>query len=435
MTFVRTLLGLARLGAGAVRRALGPVVGVVSPLGWVVLLVAIASVVAAWWFGWAEFLYLGATLAAGLVVASFFLIGHASFRVQIELTPRRVTAGERAFGRLLVTNVGARRSSATRLELPVGRGAAEFSVPPLAPAGAAGAGGATGAGAPSEHEELFAVPTARRAVITAGPALSVRGDQLGLLRRRVRWADPVELFVHPVTALLAPSQSGLVRDLEGTVTSTLTNSDLEFHALRPYEPGDDQRYVHWRASARNGQLMVRQFQETRRSELVLAQLVDAAGYARAERSAEPGTPLDDAGTPEFELAVSVMASVGAQVLREKTRARVVTETRELRTATVSTLLDDSCRLEPTAGVTQSPREFIRDVLGRMAPPSVLMVVTGSQTPLSELRAIEAVVGSDTRLIGLRVVLGGEPRISQLSRFHLLTIGELGDLPKLLRRVA
>ena len=71
----------------------------------------------------------------------------------------------------------------------------------------------------------------------------------------------------------------------------------------------------------------------------------------------------------------------------------------------------------------------------MAPPSVLVVVTGSQTPLSELRAIEAVVGSDTRLIGLRVVLGGEPRISQLSRFHLLTIGELGDLPKLLRRVA
>ncbi|HEU0205612.1 MAG TPA: DUF58 domain-containing protein [Pseudolysinimonas sp.] len=427
MIFLRTFLGLGRLAAAAVRRLLGPVVGVVSLLGWIVLLAALASALVAGLFGWSEFLYLGLTLSAGLVVSAFFLIGHASFRVEIELSPRRVIAGERAFGRLLVTNTGARRSSATRLELPVGRGEADFSVPPLAPAGS-GAAGSAGA---CEHEELFAVPTARRAVITAGPALSVRGDQLGLLRRRVRWADPVELFVHPVTTLLAPSQSGLVRDLEGAVTSTLTNSDLEFHALRPYEPGDDQRSVHWRASARSGQLMVRQFQETRRSELVLAQLVDATGYAQHAM----GTDLDDAGTPEFELAVSVMASVGAQVLREKTRARVVTETLELRTATVTTLLDDSCRLEPMAGLRLSPREFIRDVLARTAPPSVLVVVTGSQTPIGELRAIEAVVGSDTRLIGLRVELGGEPRISQVSRVHLLTIGELGDLPRLLRRVS
>ena len=420
MTFLRTLLGLARLAGTGVRRALGPIVGVVSPLGWIVLLAAIASGLVTWLLGWSEFLYLGLTLAAGLVIAALFLIGRASFLVEIELTPRRVTAGERAFGRLLVTNTGARRSSATRLELPVGRGEAEFAVPPLA--------------AGAQHEELFAVPTARRAVITAGPAVSVRGDQLGLLRRRMRWADPVELFVHPVTTLLAPSQSGLVRDLEGTVTSTLTNSDLEFHALRPYEPGDDQRYVHWRASARSGQLMVRQFQETRRSELVLAQLVDASGYSRVLGAGAPGD-LGDAGNPEFELAVSVMASVGAQVVREKTRARVVTEMFELRTATVTTLLDDSCRLEPVVGLRETPREFIRGVLARMAPPSVLVVVAGSATSIAELRGIEAVVGSDTRLIGLRVELGGQPRISQVSRFRMLTIGELGDLPKLMRKVS
>jgi len=416
MNLLRTLLGLARLAVGRVRRVLGPIVSVVSPLGWIVLLVAVASGGAAWLLGWSEFLYLGLTLAAAVVIAVFFLIGRASFRVGIELTPRRVVAGERAFGRLLVTNSGARRSTATRLELPVGRGEAEFGIPPLDPG--------------AEHEELFAVPTARRAVITAGPAVSVRGDQLGLLRRRVRWADPVELFVHPLTTLLAPSQSGLVRDLEGAVTSTLTNNDLEFHALRPYEPGDDQRYVHWRASARSGQLMVRQFQETRRSELVLAQLLDASGYARGPAAVDSG----DAGNPEFELAVSVMASVGAQVLREKTRARVVTQSLELRTATVTTLLDDTSRLEPMTGVRQTPREFIREVLARMAPPSVLVVVAGSQTPIGDLRAIEAVVGSDTRLIGLRVALDAQPRISRVSRFSVLTISELGDLPKLLRRV-
>jgi len=419
MTALRTILGLLRLAARALGRALGPILSIVSPLGWIVLGGAIGSVAAAVLLGWSEFLYLGLTLAGGFVVAAAFLIGQASFRVGIELSPRRVVAGERAFGRLRVTNTGARRSSSTRLELPVGRGVAEFFVPPLAPSGSAAA---------AEHEELFAVPTARRAVIVAGPAVSVRGDQLGLLRRRVRWADPVELFVHPATTLLAPSQSGLVRDLEGTVTSTLTNNDLAFHALRPYEPGDDQRYVHWRTTARTGQLMVRQFQETRRSELVLTQLVAADGYRGADVDAAHG------GNPEFELAVSIMASLGVQVVREKTRIRVVTETRELRTATVTTLLDDSCRLEPVVGLRTTPREFVRETLARMAPPSVLVVVTGSATPIAELRAIEAVVGQDTRLIGLRAELGGQPRFSTVSRFRLLTIGELGELPKLLRRV-
>ncbi len=420
MTPLRTLLGLLRLAAGAVRRALGPVLSIVSPLGWIVLGCALGSVVVAVVLGWSEFLFLGLTLAGGLLAASAFLIGRARFRVEVELSPRRVVAGERAFGRLLVTNTGARRSSATRLDLPVGRGEAEFLIPPLAP---------SGAGAAAEHEELFAVPTARRAVIVAGPAVSVRGDELGLLRRRVRWADPVELFVHPTTTLLALSKSGLVRDLEGTVTSTLTDNDLAFHALRPYEPGDDQRYVHWRTTARTGQLMVRQFQETRRSELVLTQLVAAEGYGGAD-----GAGASRDGGEEFELAVSIMASLGAQVVRERTRIRVVTETRELRTATVTTLLDDSCRLDPVAGLRTTPREFIRETLARDTPPSVLVVVTGSATPIAELRAIEAVVGKETRLLGVRAELGGRPRIATVSRFRLLTVGELGDLPKLLRRV-
>ena len=414
LTVLRTILGLLRLVAGVVKRALGPIVSIVSPLGWIVLGCAIVSGVAAFVLGWSEFLYLGLTLAAGLLAAAVFLIGRASFRVGIELSPRRVIAGERAFGRLLVTNTGTRRSSATRLELPVGRGEAEFAIPPLAPE--------------AGHEELFAVPTAHRAVIVAGPAVSVRGDQLGLLRRRVRWADPVELFVHPRTTLLAPSQSGLVRDLEGTVTSTLTDNDLAFHALRPYEPGDDQRYVHWRTTARTGQLMVRQFQETRRSELVLVQLCAAAGYRSS------AVDHDDAGNLEFELGVSVMASLATQVIREKTRIRVVTEALELRTATVTTLLDDSCRLEPAVSLRATPREFVREALARTAPPSVLVVVAGSATSINDLRAIEAVVGKDTRLIGLRAELGGQPRIATVSRFHMLTIGELGDLPKLLRRV-
>jgi uncharacterized protein (DUF58 family) len=409
MSTIRTLLGLARLALGRVGAVVRPVVGIVTPLGWILAAFALAAGSAGVLLGWPEFRFLALTLAAGLLVAFVFLVGRARFLVGVELRPRRVVAGERAFGRLLVTNTSPRRSSPTRLELPVGRGVAEFAIPAL-PANA-------------EHEELFAVPTAKRAVIVAGPAVSVRGDALGLVRRAVRWSDPVELFVHPPTVRLRPSAAGLVRDLEGEVTAAITNNDLAFHALRPYEPGDDRRYVHWRTTARIGRLMVRQFNETRRSELVLLHAADASGYSAG------GTFTES----EFELGVSVLASIAAQVLRDGTRLRIASGAGELRTATVVTMLDDSARIEPLAtGVTL--RDFARAATRRMPPPSVLVVVVGSATPIAELRSVDALFGGDTRTIGLRVEAGADPRLAVISGLSIVTIGALSDLPQLMRKL-
>jgi hypothetical protein len=405
MSTLRTLLGLARLAAGRVVARLRPVVGIVTPLGWIVAVLALVAGLTGAMLGWPEFSYLGLTLAAALLVAFGFLAGRARFRVEVELRPRRVVAGERAFGRLVATNTGSRRSSPSRLELPVGRGLAEFGIPGL-PAGA-------------EHEELFAVPTAKRAVIVAGPARSVRGDALGLVRRTVRWSDPVELFVHPATVRLRPSAAGLVRDLEGEVTSAITNNDLAFHALRPYEPGDDRRYVHWRTTARTGRLMVRQFNETRRSQLVLLHHAEEAGYASEQ---------------EFELGVSVLASIAQQVLRDRTRLRVASSRGELRTATPITMLDDTSRIEPAAtGATV--RDFARDATKRMPSPSVLLVVVGSRTPIGDIRAVDTLFGSDTRTIALRIEAGGDARLAPVGGLTVGTIGALPDLPKLMGKLS
>ena len=416
MTILRALLGLARLAAGRVVAVCAPVVGVVSPLGWIVVLAAAASGAGALLLDWAELGYPALTLAAGLLVAALFLIGRASYRVTIELSPRRVVAGERAFGRLLVENAGPRRASAGRLELPVGRGRAEFDIPPLAAAAPAGPGPG------ARHEELFAVPTAHRGVIAAGPAVAVRGDQLGLLRRRVRWAEPVELFVHPRTALLAPSAAGLVADLEGRTTPTLTSNDLAFHALRPYEPGDDRRHIHWRTTARTGAIMVRQFEETRRSDLVLLHHGERGAYADPE-SASPDA--------EFELGVSIAASIAVQTVRDGTRARILAEDRELCTATVGALLDDSCRLAPVQRYA-TPREFARDATARIPAPAVVVLVTGSLTTVGELRAVETVFPERTELIAIRAEAGAQPRLQLVSRERVLTVGRLADLPRLLR---
>lgn len=401
----RSLGGRLASAGRAVAQFARPVTGVVSTTGWLVLGGAAVALVLAWGFGWVEFAFLGFTLLAALLVSVAFVFGRMQFRVGIELQPARVVAGERALGRLVVANAGTKSSTPSRLELPVGAGLAEFVIPALPPGG--------------EHEELFAVPTNRRAVIVAGPAVSVRGDQLGLLRRTVPWTDPVELFVHPVTARLRPSAAGLVRDLEGEITKTITNNDISFHALRAYEPGDALRNVHWRTSARTGQLMVRQYEETRRSQLIIVQSAEREHYASDE---------------EFELAVSVLASIGVQVIRDATRLAVVTEGLSLRTATPTALLDDTSRIEPVRREFPTVRDFVRDATKRLPAPSVVIAVAGSLLPVADIRSIETLFGADTQTIAFRIELGAASRISRIAGTTVVTVGELSDLPRLVRRV-
>ncbi|WP_167041494.1 DUF58 domain-containing protein [Salinibacterium sp. ZJ454] len=388
------------------RRVLQPTLAIVTPIGWLVVAVAAVSITLSLVFGWAEFTYLGFVLLAALVIGAVYLVGRASYGVLIELNPRRVVVGDRAMGRMLVTNTGPKPLTPSRMELPVGAGVAEFQLPAMKPK--------------EQHEELFAVPTARRAVIVAGPAESVRGDELGLMRRTVKWADPVELFVHPVTIRLQPSAAGLVRDLEGQVSKKITSSDIAFHALRPYVPGDDRRYVHWRTSARIGQLMVRQFEETRRSQLTMIHSTQRHLYASDE---------------EFELAISVTASIAAQVIRDGTQMDVVSEVGPWRTHSVTAMLDASCRLEPTGRDFDSMRDFARERTKRLPAPSVVMIVAGSLMTTAEYRSIETLFGKDTSQVGFRVEAGVLPKLSSVSGLTMMTVGQLTDLPKLLRRTS
>jgi hypothetical protein len=392
--------------ASRVWAVVGPVLMVITPVGWLVLLFSVVSILLSAIFGWQEFTYLGTVLLASVALSTVFLFGRASYGVLVELNPRRVVVGDRAMGRMLVSNIGARPLTATRMELPVGKGVAEFQLPAMKPK--------------DEHEELFAVPTNKRAVIVAGPAESVRGDQLGLLRRALKWADAVDLFVHPRTVRLLPTAAGLVRDLEGQVSKTITNNDIAFHALRPYVPGDDRRYVHWRTSARIGQLMVRQFNETRRSQLTMIHTSRNDLYASED---------------EFELALSVTASIAAQVIRDGVQMNVVSESGVWRTRSVAQMLDSSCRVDPVGRVYPTVREFARETTKRLPAPSVVMMIGGSRMTTQEYRSVESLFGQDTSQVAFHVELGAQPKIASVAGLTVITIGDLNDLSRLVRGIS
>ena len=81
----------------------------------------------------------------------------------------------------------------------------------------------------------------------------------------MHWPIDEQVFVHPRTVRPSGALPGFVRDLEGEESTRRAASDLSFHTLREYVPGDDRRFIHWKSTARNGTLQVREFRETHRS--------------------------------------------------------------------------------------------------------------------------------------------------------------------------
>lgn len=385
---------------------ISPVASLITPLGYLATIAAIVSLVLGFWFGWIELTAIGFTLAVLCLAAAAFVFGRAQLRVRIELNPRRVSVGEHALGQMLVENTGHKRLPKTRMELPVGESLTEFAVPALAPG--------------ESHEELFAVPTTRRAVILAGPALSVRGDQLRLLRRAQSWTGIVELFVHPKTVRLSPTAAGIMHDLEGASTANIVDSDMAFHALREYTPGDDMRHVHWKSSARAQTLLVRQFEESRRSRLALLLQTDRAHYSSDN---------------EFEIAISAAASIASQLIRSGNEISVATEHRLLETRNATALLDDCSRIEPEQTPFATMREFARHTCRYVARPTVALVIGGDSLEPAQLQAARTVFPPEARIVGLRVSEGAEPALVRASRVTIVTVGSLEDVPAALERIA
>ncbi|KGM11967.1 hypothetical protein N869_02230 [Cellulomonas bogoriensis 69B4 = DSM 16987] len=385
-------------------RALRNTTHPVSAPGAVALVVGVVLVVVGWDRGWVELTVPGATLLGTLLCALLLTVGRSTFAVTLDLSGNRVTVGERAVGRITVRNTSRRRLLPAQIELPVGRGAADFHLPSLGP--------------DQVHEEVFAVPTTRRAVVVVGPVRSVRGDPLGLMRRRVRWTDPVDLYVHPLLVSLQGAASGVLRDLEGQSTRSLSDSDMSFHALRDYVAGDDRRHIHWKSSARVGQLMVRQFEDTRRTHTALAVSTALADYT---------------GEAEFELAVAAAASIGVQALRDERELTVLAGQGALRTRTPPVLLDDFAGVEATV-TGRGSSELAPWVARQAGDASVAILVVGSVPTRADLRAHTIHLPAGIRTLVLTCSPGARLEVHQHGALSLATLGSLDDLPRVLRRV-
>lgn len=374
----------------------------VTPLGRVAALALLVGLVVGVSRGWAELTVLATFLVLVFAAALAWVAGRTSYEVSIQLAKQRVQVGDEAIGGLEIRNRGRRSLLPTRIELPVARALAAFDLPAL--------------GSDEAHEEAFVVPTRRRGVIAVGPVSSVRSDPLALMRREQRWTEQVDIFVHPRTRVIDSGHAGFLKDVEGVTTQDLSSSDVSFHALRDYVAGDDRRAIHWKTTARLGRFMVRVFEETRRTHLLLLLSLRPEDYADPE---------------DFETAVSSVGSLGLQCLREGRDLSVVTQAGPLRFPSAPGLLDELAKVELLPGAGDVERLAEQGM--RVAPgASVVVVVTGSQVDPAQLRAADRVAPLDAYTFSIRCAAGEPVARRRIGRLAVLDLAELDDLPRAVR---
>ncbi|MET7392122.1 DUF58 domain-containing protein [Dactylosporangium sp. NPDC005572] len=244
-------------------------------------------------FGYPHLVVLGTACLAALLFAGGYVWWRPRLTVEREVEPDRVMRGESSTVTLHVGNTSRLRGAT--LIAHDRCGPAAVAVPLLR----LKAGGTTTASYP--------VPTARRGVVAIGPLRVVRRDPLGLLTLSRGYGGTSTVWVYPRVHRLTAVPTGVSRSLDGRV-DRVPHGSITFDTLREYVVGDELRHVHWRTTARIGELMVREHLDTSLPRLVVLLDDRRDAYPDVDRAGE---------SARFESACEAAASIVMAAFREE----------------------------------------------------------------------------------------------------------------------
>jgi uncharacterized protein (DUF58 family) len=162
----------------------------------------------------------------------------------------------------------------------------------------------------------------RRGLFPIGPLVVEYSDPFGMARTVSACGDVDRLTVVPPVSAL-PDGGPILVDGDGAaqlVQRRAVGNDDDL-TTREYRSGDALRRVHWRASARHGELMVRQEEHRSHPDARIVIDTQLAGYPDAVPDSEnwPPAPHSDA----FEWAVRMLASLAVHLDESGFRVDVV----------------------------------------------------------------------------------------------------------------
>ena len=170
-------------------------------------------------------------------------------------------------------------------------------------------------GARQERQRVWRSRAVIRGVYTLGPTIVVGSDPFGLFRIERRFVSSECVVVHPRPQSVRLSAIGRAA-LTGQRSSGRRTSDdaPQVVSVREYRPGDSIQRVHWRSTAKRGQLMIKE--SVNEPGVTAWMLLDANATVQEWRGLNfmPGSmPIPDS-TEEY--AIAAAASVAQQWLAQ-----------------------------------------------------------------------------------------------------------------------
>ena len=384
------------------RRLLAPA-RLLTPLGRALVVTAVAASTLATRLHWHEFTQLAGVAVGLLVLGLLWQLVPGTPTAEITLQQHRIVQGSRSPRARLDVQAGSTPMLFPKLLLPVGRQSVQVRLSSLGPF------------ARRQVPELD-LPDLPRGVHLVGPVTYEKTDPVGVISRRFETGGVVELLVSPRVTDVPVFAGGVSNDLDGAPSQQLSMSDLAFHALREYVPGDDLRHVHWRSSAKAGELLVRQFHETRRGHVTILLDPAASSYPR---------PRD------FELAVSVAASIALRAVRDDLDTYLRCGPHHVRSREPVAMTDTACRFALEADDRHTA--YAASAVAAVAGTGLVVQVTGAGRDLADVDATAALFGRGAERLVIRVDSAGEARVVDHRAMREVRIPDLPSLPQLLER--
>jgi uncharacterized protein (DUF58 family) len=321
--------------------------------GKVTLAIGAALVVTGRLTNYGELLALGVAALVAVGVGWFWIRGSVSIDIDRMVESTELEAGSEIASVIAVTNSGTQKfrggvvyDTITRVK-PEG----ELETPDFLPIN-------IGRIAPNgQVATSYAFDAPTRGEFQLGPLRLERSDTFGLWRADADFDTKETIVVRPRVYDLLGDAAGHQQQAPSRTANAALNSSIAFDRLREYVVGDDLRRVHWRTSARIGQLMVRETLDEIVDDIVI--ILDDAVQDGLATGSPSSTNL------AYECAVEIAASL----------------------AHYAALIGQSCRMLTTSGLTahQGPGIVSVETLRLLAVTQPSPLGLDNPTAISSLR--------------------------------------------------
>ncbi len=233
----------------------------------------------------------------------------------------------------------------------------------------------------------------KRGKYNVGPLSATTAFPLGLMRSTRTDTAVTSIVVMPRLGHMTPAWRRIIQQEKSGFASSRRQHGLlegDFYGLREFRNGDPKQWIHWRSSAKQGELVVRQFEKQNQQDFVL--VIDAwlPDLATAEDKQRAETVISMAATAVRELALVGGCQLQLVCCGEESETIVG----NVSQAYVAQAMHDLAVLVPTNDLDIG--EAMANALRTSRPGSRVVLLTTRNTDLSDTEVFAA-VWNDSKL--------------------------------------